>query len=555
MGESRMTQLSRRRVLSLAALTGGLAAAPFSLDACSPSGVKKSTSTGLLRVGWTSEPDTLNPFTFASSASNEILQLVYDYLMVYDLDLHPAPGLASSSEYSSDGMSITYRLRQGVTWHDGKPFTAEDVKFTWDITKKHNLGQAAQYLPDLTSFDIQDASTVVAHFRGPQAFDPALIIPIVPKHIWGSMSSNEIAKFQNAKPVGTGPFTFDKWAHGQYAQVKRNDSWWGTKPAASSIIWQHFDSPDVMTQNLISGQVDVLSEVPPTLWDNLASKSDVKAVEMPSWSFHHIGINVSRNPKSGGNPLLLDKSVRQALSLALDREQLVSLALRGRGKPGSVLLPSAFGDWQYAVPPGQQLDANPDRAKQLLEGAGYHVADKGIRADANGKSLSFRLIAIQATDVDVRAAQLFVADAAKVGIELKLQTLDETTLGNIVYNDSAPNWDLFVWGWDSGTPDPDYLLGVPLTSQIGNNNDVYYANPHYDALYEQQATTLDEGQRRDLVHEMQRIYYEDCAYLVMWYQSKLQAYRTDTWSGWQTTPGGMVFNFTRDSYLDVKPIA
>jgi len=92
-GESRMTQLSRRRVLSLAALTGGLAAAPFSLDACSPSGVKKSTSTGLLRVGWTSEPDTLNPFTFASSASNEILQLVYDYLMVYDLDLHPAPGL------------------------------------------------------------------------------------------------------------------------------------------------------------------------------------------------------------------------------------------------------------------------------------------------------------------------------------------------------------------------------------------------------------------------------------------------------------------------------
>jgi peptide/nickel transport system substrate-binding protein len=542
-------------MLGLAALAGGVTAAPFSLEACSPSGVKKSTNSGLLRVGWTSEPDTLNPFTFASSASNEVLQLVYDNLMVYDLDLKPAPGLASSSEYSSDGKSITYRLRSGVTWHDGKPFTAEDVKFTWDITRQHNLGQAAQYLPDLSSVDIVNPTTVVAHFRKPQAFDPALIIPIVPQHIWGSMSSKEITKYQNASPIGTGPFAFDKWVHGQYAQVKRNDSWWGERPAASSVIWQHFDSPDVMTQNLISGQVDVLSEVPPTLWENLRSKSNVKTLEMPSWSFHHIGINVSRNPKSGGNPLLLDKQVRQALSLALDRDQLVSLALRGRGTPGSVLLPTAFGDWQYDVPADQQLNGNADRAKQLLDAAGYEIGAKGIRSDSNGRPLSFRLIAIQATDVDVRAAQLFVADAAKVGIELKLQTLDETTLGNIVYNDAAPNWDLFVWGWDSGTPDADYLLGVPLASQIGNNNDVYYANPTYDDLYEQQATTLDEDDRRDLVHQMQKMFYEDCAYLVMWYQSKLQAYRTDTWSGWQSTPGGMIFNFTRNSYLDVTPVA
>jgi peptide/nickel transport system substrate-binding protein len=551
-GETRMT---RRRVLEVAALAGGVVSAPLWLEACSPSGVKKSAKTGLLRVGWTSEPDTLNPFTFASSASQEILQLVYDNLMVYDLDLKPAPALASSSEYSSDGKSITYRLRKGVTWHDGQPFTAEDVKFTWEVTQRHNLGQAAQYLPDLESFEIVDPTTVVARFRRPQAFDPALIIPIVPRHIWGSMSSKEITKFQNASPVGTGPYEFDKWVHGQYAQVKRNNSWWGERPAASTVIWQHFDSPDVMTQNLISGQVDVLSEVPPTLWENLRSKSDIKTVEMPSWSFHHIGVNVSSNPKSGGNPLLLDKEVRQALSLALDREQLVSLALRGRGTPGSVLLPPAFGDWQYDVPADEQLNGNPDRAEQILDSAGYRVGSKGIRVDSDGRPLSFRLIAIQATDVDVRAAQLFVADAAKVGIEVKLQTLDETTLGNIVYNDAAPDWDLFVWGWDSGTPDPDYLLGVPLTNQIGNNNDVYYAESAYDELYEEQATTLDEAGRRDIVQRMQRMFYEDCAYLVMWYQSKLQAYRTDTWSGWRSTPGGMVFNFTRDSYLDVKPVA
>ncbi|MGH3499238.1 MAG: ABC transporter substrate-binding protein [Nocardioidaceae bacterium] len=544
-------ELTRRKFLTIAAAAAGAVAAPISLDACSASG---TVAPQLLRVGWTSEPDILNPFTFTSSASGEILALVYDNLLTYGADLKPVPGLATSWSNSTDGKSITYKLRSGVTWHDGSPFTAEDVKFTWDVISSDNLGQAAQYLTDLTSVEISDTHTVVAHFKRPQAFNPALIIPIVPKHLWGSMSGSAIQKFPNPNPVGTGPYRFTKWAHGQYVQVNRNDKWWGPAPSAGTVTWVHFDSPDVMTQNLITGQVDVLTEVPPLLWQGLQSKSKVKAVEMPSYSFHHIGINVSASPKSGGNPLLLDKTVRQALSCALDRNQLVELALSGKGIPGSVLLPHAFGTWQEQIPASEQLNANPTKAAALLDAAGYTMGAGGVRVSPGGKQLSFRLIAIQATDVDVRAAQLFVAAAAKVGIKLTLQTLDETTLGNIVYN-SSPNWDLFVWGWDSGTPDPDYLLGVPLTSQIGNNNDVFYSNPSYDALYNKQATTLNEPARIATVHQMQRMYYDDAAYLVMWYQSKLQAYRTDTWQGWVQIPGGMVFNFTRSNYLAVTPVA
>src|SRR5207302_10955584 len=149
--------------------------------------------------------------------------------------------------------------------------------------------------------------------------------------------------------------------------------------------------------------------------------------------------------------------------------------------------------------------------------AGY-VDRNGVRETKDGKRLSFRLIAIETTTVDVRAAQLFRDAASRVGIELNLSTLDENTLGNTVYNASAPNWDIFVWGWDSGVDDPDYLLGVPLTSQIGSNNDVYYSNARYDHLYDRQATELDRAKRLGLVHEMQRMFYEDAAYIVMWYQ-------------------------------------
>jgi peptide/nickel transport system substrate-binding protein len=546
---------SRRKFLTLSGVTVGALASPGLLAACTTSGTPTGGggTDGVLRIGWTSEPDVMNPFTLTSSAAAEILALVYDKLMEYDADINPIGALAESSEYSDDGKSITYKLRDGVTWQDGKPFSAEDVVFSWEVIADNNLGEAAQYLHQLTSIDIEDPQTVVAKFSQPQAFDPALIIPIVPKHLWEGMSGKDIQKFANPKPIGTGPFIFKKWTPGQSVDLTRNDDWWGDAPAAKTVTFVHFDSSDVMTQSLVGGELDVLSEVPPLLWDGLSTADNVTPVELESFSFHHIGMNVSTNPKSQGNPLLLDKTIRQALSLAVDRQQLVNLALAGHGLPGSVLLPAAFGDYQLEIPPDQQLNNDPDKANQMLDDGGYKMGPNGVRVSSKGEPLSFRLIAIQATDVDVRAAQLFVTAASKVGIELKLQTLDENTLDSLVYDAEAPNFDLYIWGWDSGTADPSYMLGIPLTNQIGNNNDTYYSNPTYDKLYVKQATTVDKEDRIPIVQEMQQIYYDDCAYIIMWYQSKLQAYRSNTWQGWKESPGGMVFNFTRTNYLTVTP--
>lgn len=549
--------LNRRRFLTLSGMATGLVVSPTLLAACAPEGkpIKNDRAgTGVLRVGWTSEPDVLNPFTFASSAAAEIIALVYDKLLDYDGDLAIIGSLATGATYSDDGLSITYALRDGATWHDGEPVTADDVVFTWQLIADNNLGQAAQYLLQLDTIEATDPQTVVATFTHPQAFDPGLIIPIVPQHAWSGMSGKDVSKFNNPEPLGSGPFTFTSWSKGQSVELARNEDWWGQAPAAAKVTFVHFDSADVMTQSFVSGDLDVLSEVPPVLWDGLTSTTGIEAVELPSFSFHHIGMNVSTNPASTGNPLLLDKVVRQALSLGADRSQLVELALAGHGEPGSVLLPAAFGDAQLQIPADQQLDANPDKAMAMLDDAGYRVGGDGIRVSSDGEKLSFRLIAIQATDVDVRAAQLFVSSAKKIGIELNLQTLDENTLSDLVYNADAPDFDLYVWGWDSGTADPDYLLGIPLTSQIGNNNDTYYANPAYDALYDKQATTVDPAARLDLVHQMQQMYYDDAAYIVMWYQSKLQAYRSDTWQGWVDSPGGMIFNFTRANYLGITPV-
>ncbi len=543
--------LSRRQFLSLSTASAGLLSMAGVLGEGALASAAKVNAT--LHVGWNSPPDVMNPFTFTTTASNEILWLIYDTLMEYDINLKPVPGLAESETVSNGGRTFTYVLRPGATWHDGKPVTSADVKFTYEVTAKNNLGQAAWAVADLASVEAPNSRTVVINYNKPQAFDPSTLVAIVPQHILGHMTPKKIESFANPSPVGSGPFTFKEWITGQSVQVDRYEKWWGPLPAAASVIWVQFENSDVMVQSLVSGDIDIITEVPAVLWDGLKGKANVAPVSMESFSFHHIGFNVSTNPKSGGNPLILDKTVREALSYSLNRQQLVDLCLAGHGLPASVQLPKSFGQWQDVIPLDQQYDNNPTKGNSLLEAAGYKMGPNGVRVDKRGKPLSFRLIAIQTTDEDVLAGQIFVKSAQKVGIELTLDTLDATTLGNIVYNAAAPNWDIFIWGWDSASPDPDYLLSVPLTSQIGSNNDVYYSNPEYNRLYAQQATTVDHGQRVALVHEIQKLFYDDAAYCIMWYQSKLQAYRTNTWKGWRETKGGIVYNFTRSNYLTVTP--
>ena len=194
----------------------------------------------------------MNPFTFTSTASNEILWLIYDTLMTYDLDLKAVPCLAASEDMSADGKVFTYHLRPKATWHDGKPVTAADVKFTYDMTAHHNLGQAAWALAGYDSSQrVINDHTVEITYKSPQAFDPALAIAIVSQHIWGSMSPSKIVGYANPHPIGSGPFTFNRWVSGQYVQVDRYAKWRGRRPAAASIIWIQYDNSDVMGQRYV----------------------------------------------------------------------------------------------------------------------------------------------------------------------------------------------------------------------------------------------------------------------------------------------------------------
>ena len=519
-----------------------------------PDTTEVPASPSVLRVGWSGEPDILNPLTTYSTEATEVLSLVYDQLIGYGLDLKPKPQLAESFSYSDDGLSITFKLHANAKWQDGQPVTSDDVKFTFDLIHDNDLGKLAVYLNHLASVTTPDPLTVVTSYDLPQALNPALLIPILPKHLWSAMSAEEILTFANDNPIGSGPYRFAEWKKGETLTLERNEDFWGAKPQTNEILFVDYTNEDVMVQALKIGDLDVLTEVPPMMWEGLVGAENVKALSLPSFSFHYIGFNVYDSPDSGANPLVREKVIRQALNYAVDRNQLVEIALAGHGSPGDTLVPAGLTNWHLVIPANEQMNCNPEKAKQLLEEAGYIDRNgDGIRETPGGDPLEFRIIAISTTTVDVRAAELFVIAAEAVGVKLNLQTMDENTLGGIVYGLPNPDWDLEIWGWDT-IPDPNGIMRAPLCSQIGNISDLMYCNPEYDALYESQISTVDPVARKAIVDEMQRIIYDEGIYIVMWYQDKLQAYRTDTFQGWEEIPGGIVFNFTRDNYLNVVPV-
>jgi len=507
----------------------------------------------VLRVGWTSEPDILNPISSYSTESMQATFLIYETLLGYDTNLDTVCKLAESYEVNEEGTVFTYYLREGAYWQDGVEFTAEDVLDTYNRIKDHDLSEAAQYTVYLEDVSAPDDYTVVMTFSQPQAFNVAYVVPILPKHIWGEMSPEEIEAFPNDDPIGIGAYKFVEWKQGSTLTLERNEDYYGEAPGADQIIFILYGNEDVEIQALKAGEVDVLTEVSPTLWDSLAGVENVKAVSLPSFSFHYIGFNCYQDPSSLGNKMLLDSRVRQALGYTLDREQMISVALAGHGAIGGSILPNAFDEWKYYFSGDEEINNNLEKAEKILDEAGYVDTDgDGIR-DKDGEQMIFRLYADEATTTDVRAAQMFRDYAEKIGIKLVLTTMDENTMGGIVYNLDAPDFDIFVWAWDSDYPDPGYLLGMPLTSQIGGNNEVYYSNPEYDELYLLQSTQIDPVERKNTLNKLEKILYNDGAAQILWYQDKLQAYRTDTFTGWEDAPGGLIFGITYDNYLNVQP--
>jgi peptide/nickel transport system substrate-binding protein len=497
-------------------------------------------------VGWAGSPDTLNPGTAVLSEAYTVFALVYDTIYEYQLDGTYKLDVAESGEVSDDGLTWTFKIRDGILFHDGQPMTANDVAFSVNLYKNNaDFIYLNAYTTNFDTVEATDDSTVVITLLNAVPNMDYLLsyLYIVPEHIWQDYAEAPAStEFENLEMIGTGPFKVLEYSQNEFVHLGANKDHFEQAPKIDEVTFQTFESDDVLVQSLKSGQVDMITELPATAVEALKSDTNIQVVTGAPYAPDVTDVIFNQtDPENcptdvggicSGHPALRDRNLRLALAHATDKQKLIDVVLLGFGSPGLTLIPDGLGPWYNDTLQDYEFDVA--EANRILDEAGYLDTDNdGVREMPDGsRPLTFKLHWPSDSIDSPRTAELLSEMWGEVGVTLELQAVDPDALTAECC--PAFDYDIMIWGWGSD-PDPNLLLSVYSTGEIPNGyNETGYSNPEYDELHAQQGVELDLEKRRELVWQMQEIVFNDVVYIIPYYAQAIQAYRVDKFKGWIT---------------------
>jgi len=563
-------------VAALVGLVATMGASPSPSAATGPSAAPTPSAQKVTFVyGDTSEPSSLNPMIGYLATEFYFWAWTYHLPISFAVnDLGAAPDLVTHVDTSADGQTFTYTIRDDVTWSDGVPLTAKDVAFTLNLYKSKHAYLPQTYVKLLDSITAPNDTTVVLHSSQPTSLFsgavPYLYTYILPEHVWGKLDQPK--NYSNAPEVSSGPFYIAEYQRGQFVRLERNKYWTGPDPHVDEIIYRIFKNEDAEAEALKSGEIDFGYFDSANVLNSLKGQPNIGTEVGTVPEFDELAMNsgsASQKPEGAfkphgdGHPALADPIVRRAIRMAVDSKELVDKVLLGYGQPGTSIVPPVSISGARWAPTGSDLiPFDIQAAAKLLEDNGYKDTNgDGIREmPGGGKPLDFRYYVRTENQNTVKAAP-FIQDWLKqIGIKTEVTALTD---GRLTDEINAGTYDLFQWDW-LPDPDPDSLLAYftcdqrPPDGNTYGNNDSYHCDPVYDRLYQAQRTTLDPQKRLDIIHEMQKRFYDDCTYAVLWYAPLLQAYRTDSFTGFRPQPapqGDLLDGYSRDAVLDIRPVS
>lgn len=496
----------------------------------------------IVRIGWAGSPDNLNPGMGILTESYTIYNLVYDTMYSLNLDGSFTLSIADSVERSDDGLVYTYKIKDGIKWHDGKPLTAEDVAFSYNLYKDtpeypYLNGYYTTYFASVESKGNEVILTLTEAI--PNIESQLVFLYILPKHVWEGVNKLE---YENFEMIGSGPFKMAEYAQNEFVRLTANKEHFSRPPKVDEVVFQTFENQDALVQGLKTGQLDMITEMPNTSVETLKAEENVEVVIGAPFSpgvtdiiFNQIDPDNCPTDAGGlctGHPALRDRNVRLAMAHATDKQKLIDLILLGLGTPGLTLIPDGLGVWYNNSIKDYEYDVAA--ANKILDDAGYKDTDGDkIREMPDGsKPLTFRLNWPSDSINAPRMAELLSEMWGEIGISLEMQAVDPDAL--TAQCCPAFDFDIMIWGWGSD-PDPSALLYVYTSEGIPTgSSETGYSNPKYDELYAQQQTELNFEARKSIVWEMQKLVHDDVVYIIPFYDAETQAYRSDRFTGWIT---------------------
>jgi peptide/nickel transport system substrate-binding protein len=587
-------------ILLVAVLATGLAWGLAGAFGASSSPAPGSGGPVIFRIGITSSPDNLNPWQGSNTPAFEVWHL--NWLMLYTYDAASGasrPELAADApQYSADGLTVTIKLKQGVKWSDGTPFTAKDVVYTYGTVINPKLVAAAatgaflslvQNLKGdgLKSVTATDDYTVVLHYNkyGPNI--SKLWIPILPEHIWKNLNVGDPKlRLTKAQWVGTGPFIYDSDKADVFVKLVKNPNYssvLGPAPKIDQVIFQTYQESGSMVSDFETGKLATIWDVPGAEFDRIKGESSkgLKAIAYKTKTYDYLGFNLYDSRKMGysgpntsqGNPVLLDPDFRHALAWAIDKQVLVNSAYGGKAEVGDSILPPGVwpAGFDYHYTPGLngtlKYTFDLEKAKSLLDAAGYKdVTGDGFRETKDGKPLVLRMYERTESPQSQKQGQLICEWFKEIGIKTTQKVMSYNALAAASYlnydaaSNYTPDFDMYMWDM-VGYEDPGDTLAMYTKDQIFWWNDTSWINPQFDAAFKAQEAQMDPKARVPLVQEAERILYEDVPEVVTVYPLSLVAYNDKAWSGWvhqnsdsMGDQGAVVLtNNNMDSYIYVHP--
>jgi len=486
-------------------------------------------------VGSIGDASNLIPMLATDAPSHEISSLVYSGLVKYDKNLSIVGDLAETWEISPDGLTITFHLRKGVKWHDGKPFTANDVLFTYEtiIDPRTPTAYSGDFL-EVREAEVLDLETFRVSYKQP--FAPALAswgMGILPQHL---LKNQDVTKSPLARnPVGTGPFRFVEWKTGEKIELVFNPDYFPGRPYIDRYIYRIIPDQATMFLELLSGGVDWMGLTPMQYSrqsENEKFRNAFNRFRYLTSSYSYLGFNLE-------DPRFRDRRVRQAISYAINKQEIIDGVLFGLGVEATG--PYRPDAWYY-TPEVKQFPFDPEKARDLLRKAGYEDRDGDGVVELNGQPFEFTIMTNQGNMTRSRTAEIIQRRLKEVGIAVKIRIVEWSAFINEFID--KRRFEAVILGWNT-TPDPDqYDIWHSSKTQEKELNFISFSNQEVDQLLEDGRHTFDREERKKCYHRIQEILAEEQPYVFLYYPYSLPAVHK-RFHGIEPAPAGISHNFER----------